>query len=182
MTIVNLTDEEKDMLRDMKEYAERMLRACEAFEKGEKPIYEAFNEVFLENRSEHNRIKSKIARMIEHLLKFGYCDSRNAFNRNRDEWTTHFNNHKNEALEYLEWTMPKRYTNLVNWVEANIQEIYKGGIGFYERDSKIHGDLKAGLKLIPEECPWTLTQLMDEKITTIVSMLPNQNSFLLKRK
>ena len=174
MENTNFTDEEKQLIFEMKEYTSRMLRALAAIECGEKPILEAYNEIFLEASKDEKTIISKIARMIQHLLKFAYCSSDISLKNNTNRWTEDFEEPKEEVIELLGWP-DDLDTNLVKFTKENLQRSYKRGKGFYKNDTMKYSNLVDGLKIMPIDLPseWTLENLLNLSISQLVSKLPN---------
>lgn len=65
----------------------------------------------------------------------------------------------------------KEDKNLIKYFFNEIQNMYEDGINEYKKDSKKYSDLRDGLELIPEECPWTLEELMKEEVEVLISKL-----------
>ena len=127
--------------------------------------------------SEAKVVSSRLERMIEHLLKFGYCSNQNDLNRNARQWKISIDKQRNEVYTLLQWYEKKRETNIILRVVDMISSIYRGGIRRYISASDHDASLFINKDLIPSECPWTLEELMDDEIVDLVEKLPNQTGF-----
>jgi hypothetical protein len=127
--------------------------------------------------SEAKVVSSRLERMIEHLLKLGYCSNQNDLNRNARQWKISIDKQRNEVYTLLQWYEKKRETNIILRVVDMISSIYRGGIRRYISASDHDASLFINKDLIPEECPWTLEELMDDEIVDLVEKLPNQTGF-----
>lgn len=129
---------------------------------------------------ERKQVRTNFAKMIESLLKAGYCSSKVEFSRNIRIWLNEFNVNKIEALDSLNWDMKSPDKKLIDWAIINLQEAYEDGVTRYKRSS-MHGEynpLTRNIKLLPMECPWVLRELLDGNNKTLISILPDNNSFL----
>lgn len=127
--------------------------------------------------SEAKVVSSRLERMIEHLLKLGYCSNQNDLNRNARQWKISIDKQRNEVYTLLQWYEKKRETNIILRVIDMISSIYRGGIRRYISASDHDASLFINKDLIPSECPWTLEELMDDEIVDLVEKLPNQTGF-----
>lgn len=127
--------------------------------------------------SEAKVVSSRLERMIEHLLKLGYCSNQNDLNRNARQWKISIDKQRNEVYTLLQWYEKKRETNIILRVVDMISSIYRGGIRRYISTSDHDASLFINKDLIPSECPWTLEELMDDEIVDLVEKLPNQTGF-----
>ena len=127
--------------------------------------------------SEAKVVSSRLERMIEHLLKLGYCSNQNDLNRNARQWKISIDKQRNEVYTLLQWYEKKRETNIILRVVDMISSIYRGGIRRYISASDHDASLFINKDLIPEECPWTFEELMDDEIVDLVEKLPNQTGF-----
>lgn len=127
--------------------------------------------------SEAKVVSSRLERMIEHLLKLGYCSNQNDLNRNARQWKISIDKQRNEVYTLLQWYEKKRETNIILRVVDMISSIYRGGIRRYISASDHDASLFINKDLIPSECPWTLEELMDDEIVDLVEKLPNQTGF-----
>ena len=74
-------------------------------------------------------------------------------------------------MDITDWKDKKRDTNLINTINNILDNIYGIGVAYYKDDAKKYPDLVDGLELIPEECPWTLEELLDESIDHLLDKL-----------
>lgn len=155
----------------------RIKRALKAAQDGV-PFTEAWNEeVFLETKQEQKKGMSYLYRMIEHILKVKYCTKISLSNdRNRIHWRGEINTYRVKLFDITGWmSKKKKDTNLINFLADDIDDIYEVGVEYYKRDAEEYPDLKDGLSQIPEECPWTLEELLDKDIDYLLDKL-NKNS------
>ena len=146
----------------------KMRRAIIASSEG-KPFNEAFNEeIYLENRQDEDKSYSHLCRMMEHLLKLKYCTN----DRNHNLWINSVETHKSDVVDIIKWKSKKnKKTNYVKYLNTELQNIYEDSIEYYKDAAKKYPDLVDGIELIPEECPWTLEELMDESIDDLLEKL-----------
>lgn len=165
-----LPKELEEKLDKMEEYLQRFGRAITAVRNGE-PFDEAFDEVFLEDAVREDKLYSSVSRMMEHLLKLGYCNSQISFDYNRGDWIEGFHAPRRRVEDYL--ARKKNRKKLVVFANKNIQKMYKSAISLYDRSMKEYEDLKEGRKYILEQCPWTFDELMTDGPKDLVFKLPN---------
>ena len=131
--------------------------------------FEEVEEVFLETKQDEKKGYAYLSRMIEHLLKIKYCSN----DRNYDHWRGEINGFRVKAIDITGWKSKRnRDTNLVKYLTNNIDDIYEVAVAYYKDDARLYADLTQGLEYIPEECPWTLEELMDDTIDEILKKLP----------
>lgn len=127
--------------------------------------------------SEAKIVSSRLERMIEHILKLAYCSNQNDLNRDARQWKISIDKQRNEVYTLLQWYENKRETNIIVRVMDMIPSIYRGGVRRYMYASDDNPSLFINKDLIPTECPWTLEELMDDTIVSLVEKLPNQTGF-----
>lgn len=126
-------------------------------------------EVYSESvKSDGTKAASHLARMIEHLLKLGYCTNE----RNHNIWASDAEKHRNIVFKVLRWRN-KVYSNLKKYLESNLQGIYEDGLKLYDEAAKNYPDLECYRDEIPEKCPWSFEQLMDDSIENLLAKLPD---------
>lgn len=165
----NKLDEALERLNMLTEEMLRIKRAILAAKEGV-PFAEAWNEeVFLEAKQDEKKGRAYLSRMIEHLLKVKYCTN----DRNYDHWRGEINTFRAKTIDIIDWKSKRRKDiNLINILINDLDDIYEVAIEYYEDDSKEYSDLIDGLELIPEECPWNLSELMNDSIDELLSKLP----------
>lgn len=129
---------------------------------------------------ERKQVRTNFAKMIESLLKAGYCSSKVEFSRNIRIWLNEFNVNKIEALDSLNWDMKSPDKKLIDWAIINLQEAYEDGVTRYKRSSmhREYNPFERMIPSIPMECPWVLRELLDGNNRTLIEILPNNNLFL----
>lgn len=140
----------------------------ENFIKESEELFEAYGK-----NQDENKVFSYTGRMIEHLLKFAYCGSLLVIQDNKKKWSSQISNPRRKLIDLLQWNSKRSQTNLVEFGESSMQDAYEWGIHLYEKDSESYIDLVAGIKLIPEVCPWSLRELLEYDIWKLINKLPN---------
>lgn len=166
-----------ELLMEKIENAYTRLRALKnaviKYENGEVPWDMSFdqlldNELFEEIYSDRkDDCTSEIGIIIEHILKIKYCTN----DRNHRVWTNSIKTHRGTFSRYVRWGAKKPVDRLIKHTSENIEDCYDYGVGLYRRASKDYPDLKEGLSQIPEECPWTLEEIMDESIDYLLDKI-----------
>lgn len=110
---------------------------------------------------------TEIGIVIEHILKIKYCTNK----RNHRVWTNSIETHRGTFIGYVRWGAKKPVDRLIKHTSENIEDCYDYGVGLYRRASKDYPDLKEGLSQIPEECPWTLEEIIDEDIDYLLDKI-----------
>ena len=105
--------------------------------------------------------------VIEHLLKLKYCTN----SRNHKVWKNSIETHRGTLYGYLQWLSKNPTRRLIEYLENNIENAYITGVRLYNKAAKKYPDLEDGLKLIPEDCPWTLEELMENDIDDLLESL-----------
>lgn len=143
------------------------------YENGEVPGDVSFSqllddELFEESYSDRkDDCITEIGIIIEHLLKIKYCTN----SRNHSVWVNSIRTHRGTFIGYVKWGNKKSVDRLIEYTSENIEDCYEHGVVLYTRDSKDYPDLRPGLKHIPDECPWTLEELMDESIDYLLDKI-----------
>lgn len=150
----------------------RIKRSLIAAANGE-PFNESWNdELYLEESANKDSASSHLSRAIEHLLKLKYSTN----DRNNRGWKRDFSNHLSDVEDYTKWRSKKnKQTNVIKYLINELQDIYEVGVAYYDKAAKKYPDLIPGLQFIPNECPWTLEELLDNTIDELLSVLPYEN-------
>lgn len=69
--------------------------------------------------------------------------------------------HMETLYGYTKWGNKHSVKRLIDPLVDSIDECYDYGVGRYKRDAKKYTDLQYRMDEIPEECPWTLGEIMD---------------------
>ena len=113
-----------------------------------------FNELDVDNLIEElddlgqerkNQVKSLLKQIIIHLLLLEYCH--NEYERNYRHW-------QGEILNFRDQLNDRMTKNFHNHLYENLSIIYK--------KARKYVSVKSGLETFPEECPYTLEELLDE--------------------
>ena len=123
------------------------------------------------------RNENKLVRMMEHLLKLAYCDSRHYMERDARGWKASVTSHRDAVKTNVRWVQNKRKINVIHSIENQLQDMYVSAIVYYDSALEENPTLQENRKFIPEECPWTLENLMDLKIIDLVEMLDGHTGY-----
>jgi hypothetical protein len=113
-----------------------------------------FNQLDLENLIEEledwgsekkHAIESLLEQIIRHLLLLEYWASE--YEQNRNHWRA-------EIVSFRTQINKKITTNFYNYLNQNLAEIYD--------DARLYVIEKSSLETFPEQCPYTLDQLLDK--------------------
>lgn len=136
------------------------------------------DELYMESvESDSQKLGSRIERMIEHLLKLAYCDSYYYIRRDARGWVISVKKQKKSLYSSLRWGEKKRKTNIINVIKSRMQEIYNNGVYAYSLAIDENSSLESNRGIIPKDCPWSLENLMDEDVVTLVEMLDWHTEF-----
>jgi hypothetical protein len=169
----SLSDKEKnDKLDELLDYVERFKAGVVALRNGGN-WEDISDEIFLERKSEQKQVEHKLGRAMEHLLKIAYCASDAVYEQCKYVWIKDYLRPKREVEELLGWGGHHEDKNLIKYCNDELQNIYEWAINVYKKACKEYPDLKDGLSKIPEKCPWTLNDLMDNTINELILVLPD---------
>jgi hypothetical protein len=100
-------------------------------------------------KRDKNRVSSFLEQAIRHLLLLQYWTEEQA--RNKNHWRAEIQGFRTQLRKYLT-------TNLYNYLADELDVIYQDALGYVQE--------KTGFSVnFPEECPYTLEQLLeDEKV------------------
>jgi hypothetical protein len=155
----------------------RVRRSVQAAMSGT-PFNEVFDEeLYQEGADRRDRAITFLGRMMEHLLKLAYCDSKVGFDNNKDGWIKAVERHRENAATEMDWG-GRSNKGIQRLVESRIHESYEAGFNHYRTSIRKDNreDLIGGLVLIPKECPWTLLDLMTCSIKSLMDMLSDTSN------
>ena len=175
--MIKITDENyNDALLHLQSIVERVVQIMELMQRGDIETAKAeMNELYIESvKSDVRMYGSMVIQMIEHLLKLAYCDNCNDLERDARGWEVSINKQRNNIIDDLRWNGKKQETNIIIGLEADLQFSYDRGVRRYINAASRNISLRQNKDLIPNECPWEIKDLLDEKIITLVEMLPSE--------
>ena len=136
------------------------------------------DELYIESvKSDVRNLGSRIERIIEHLLKLAYCDNYEDIKRDAIGWKISIDKQRKDLYSSLDWGQQKRQTNIIRGIENRLKIIYDNAIHGYFVAIEDNPSLYQNKDFIPEECPWTLEDLMDLKIIELVEMLNGHTGY-----
>lgn len=181
--MIKITDESyNDALLHLQSIVERVVQITELMQQGDIETAKLeMNELYIESvKSDARMYGSMVIQMIEHLLKLAYCDNYNDLERDARGWEVSINKQRNNIIDDLRWNEKKQETNIIIGLEADLQFIYDRGVRRYIDAASRNISLRQNKDLIPNECPWEIKDLLDEKIITLVEMLPSETGHYRK--
>lgn len=138
-----------------------------------KPISEYMNfdkSVFLEENEIWRKSYSALARMMERLMEIKYC----TYYIVCESMEKEFEEYREEVRICTGWGMRIEDTYLIVYLLNELQDIYECGISFYRDSAREYLDLRDMVSLLPEKCPWTLEELMENEIYELTGKLPKR--------
>lgn len=181
--MIEITNENyNDALLHLRSIVERVVQITELMQQGDIETAKLeMNELYIESvKSDARMYGSMVIQMIEHLLKLAYCDNYNDLERDARGWEVSINKHRNNIIDDLRWNEKKQETNIIIGLEADLQFSYDRGVRRYINAASRNISLRQNKDLIPNECPWEIKDLLDEKIITLVEMLPSETGHYRK--
>ena len=113
-----------------------------------------FHELDLENLIEEledlgserkNKVRSLLEQIIRHLLLLNYWEQE--YDRNCHHWSA-------EIIGFRTQLRNRMTTNFRNYLTTELEQIYHDALKYVQK--------KSNLNILPQECPYTLDQLLDE--------------------
>ena len=181
--MIKITDKNyNDTLLHLQSIVERVVQIMELMQRGDIETAKAeMNELYIESvKSDARMYGSMVIQMIEHLLELAYCDNYNDLERDARGWEVSINKQRNNIIDDLRWNGKKQETNIIIGLEADLQFSYDRGVRRYINAASRNISLRQNKDLIPNECPWEIKDLLDEKIITLVEMLPSETGHYRK--
>ncbi len=99
------------------------------------------------SKREKNRVSSFLEQIIRHLLLLQYW--REEQSRNQNHWRAEIQSFRTQLRKYLT-------TNLQNYLDNELNIIYQDALEYVKQKTGFCVDF-------PEECPYSLEQLLDKK-------------------
>ena len=181
--MIEITDKKyNEALLHLQSIVERVVQITELMQQGDIETAKLeMNELYIESvKSDARMYGSMVIQMIEHLLKLAYCDNYNDLERDARGWEVSINKQRNNIIDDLRWNEKKQETNIIVGIEADLQFSYDRGVRRYINAVSRNISLRQNKDLIPNECPWEIKDLLDEKIITLVEMLPSETGHYRK--
>ena len=150
----------------------RIKQAIMALSEG-KPISEYMNfdkSAFLEENETRRKAYSALMHMMDRLMEIKYC----TYYIVRESMEKEFEEYREEVRICTGWGMRIEDTYLTAYLLNELQDIYEYGISWYKRSAKEQLDLQDMVSLLPEKCPWTLEELMENEIYELMEKLPKR--------
>ena len=166
-------------LLHLQSIVERVVQITELMQQGDIEIAKIeMNELYMESvNSDVRKYGTRITNIVEHLLKLAYCDNYHDVERDARGWEISINKQRDKIIENLRWNQKKQETNIIIGINNDLQLSYTYGVRRYNNSIRRNASLRHNKYFIPEECPWKIEDLFDEKIITLVEMLPSETGY-----
>ena len=125
---------------------------------------------FLEENEIWSESYSALAHMMDKLLEIKYC----TYYLVIEDLEKECGKWREEARMYTGWGSHREDTLLIEYLLEEFQDIYEYGIQGYKWEAKEHPDLRDMVGLLPEHCPWTLEELMENEDYELLNKLPER--------
>ena len=178
--MTDITNEDyNNALLHLQSIVERVVQITELMQRGDIEIAKIeMNELYMESvNSDVRKYGTKITNIVEHLLKLAYCDNYHDIERDARGWEISIDKQRDKIIENLRWNQKKRETNIIIGINNDLQLSYEYGVRRYNNSIHRNVSLRHNKDFIPEECPWKIEDLFDEKIITLVEMLPSETGY-----
>lgn len=197
-----MTDEEfKDYLvthvNRLENYVNTLKEAVSQYNSGV-PYDESFKDIFeahielYEEKADIKDARNEVIRLMEHLLKIRFVTN----TRNLPSWfkrSVAFP--RKEIISDIDLRISrKKYKekyeyeydeNIFRETSENFDKLYENAVANYEDAADDYDDLKFGEKHLPEECPWTLMDLVTKYYDELLRMIPlvdDEDYYFLEEK
>lgn len=129
---------------------------------------------------------TEIGTMIEYILKIKYCTNVmcNGMGvefpiniKNEGIWKNTFESHRRIFSGYVKWGTEKPMRRLIRYTSEHIDDCYEYGVVLYLKACKMSSwdDPAFVFDRIPDKCPWTLKELMDEDIYSLLYKIKEED-------
>lgn len=143
-------------------------------------IEEAYDNFFYEMANDEKAVQTKMARMVEHILKLAYCSSENDFLRDLHGWTNSIEKQKADIEKLSKHFKDKK---ILRFIRISLDSAYSQGLGFYEDAMSKNPSLEENYDFIPKENPWDeesfveFLKIEDSGIGDMIDVLPYHTEF-----
>nr|DAT42819.1 MAG TPA: protein of unknown function DUF29 [Caudoviricetes sp.] len=171
-----------EALLKFKTISERLVEIADLMQRGEIIVAkEELDRLYIESvHSNSNKCGSKLARMMEHILKLAYCDDYNEIVRNGRIWKNDAIKQRDSVIDITRWRMNRQETSIINNIIEDLGTWYERALKYYNTAMKDNHSLMLYEERIPLICIWTLEDLLDKEIVDLVEMLPKQTGYYPK--
>lgn len=171
-----------EALLKFKTISERLVEIADLMQRGEIIVAkEELDRLYIESvHSNSNKCGSKLARMMEHILKLAYCDDYNEIVRNGRIWKNDAIKQRDSVIDITRWRMNRQETSIINNIIDDLETWYGRALKYYNTSMKDNHSLMLYEERIPLICIWKLDDLLDKEIVELVEMLPEQTGYYSK--
>jgi hypothetical protein len=171
-----------EALLKFKTISERLVEIADLMQRGEIIMAkEELDRLYIESvHTETKKCGSKLARMMEHVLKLAYCDDYNEIVQNGRIWKNDAIKQREDVRNLVQWKNKHQETNIINNIMDRLGETYERAIRYYNIAMKDDHSLMLYEERIPLVCIWNLEDLLDKEIVDLVQMLPKQTGYYSK--
>jgi hypothetical protein len=129
-----------------------------------------FEEIITEvaDKKDRRACEKSLIRIIERLLLLKYGIDAMAQPHLKHE----IFDFQMDVISDLDWDTKEPETRMINTIIERLPITYVRSIRDYEEDDEANSKMKAILNSLPVDCPWSLDELLDASIETLIGKLP----------
>ena len=127
-------------------------------------------DIFLEENDIWRKAYAALAKMMDSLMEIKYC----TYYSVTADLEKECEKQREIVRMYTGWGCHNEDALLIKRLTGEFQGIYEYGVQCYKRAAKRQLDLRDMVSLLPEECPWTLEELMEEENYELLQKLPER--------
>jgi hypothetical protein len=134
------------------------------------------NKVILNSKIYETRANNSVIELMLNLLNIAYCPIANELKTYRDQWEHDIIHvYRNDLVKLFKWGMDNQDDELINNIDHNINDLYKGVIILFEKRYKNQSKINIIIDSLPTHCPWSLRELLDYEIDDLLSQIDDFN-------
>lgn len=94
--------------------------------------------------------------------------------RKHGNWGDTIRNNRLRVAAYIGWDQKGRDVILIDYLSDALQDIYEAGVERYKKASEYYPNRVDRSQLIPEHCPWSLEELINDTVDELLEKLPDK--------
>lgn len=128
-------------------------------------------DTFLDENDIWRKAYAALAQMMDRLMEIKYC----TYYSVTADLEKECEKQREKVRMYTGWGWCSgEDALLIERLTGKFQDIYEYGVQCYKRAAKSQLDLRDMVSLLPEECPWTLEELMENENYELLQKLPER--------
>jgi len=162
-----LIEELRKTINDGQRFAKTFI-AYTKNELTDEEFIEQCSDIFPADKNIQKEARNFLRQIIEHLFLLKYQIDVSPW----DDFEYELIKNQMDLIIYLDWDLETQETLIINNLEEEMPQIYAAGIRTYTNSDKKNPNLKVILESIPEQCPWTLDELVEGEPEDLILRLP----------